>query len=261
MTRLGIVRSIAGSLREAGVPQAYGFINAAAIAQDPELAATLRAWRIAGYPLGNHSWSHPNLNAMSVDAYVADISRNEDVLDRAMGAWDWRWYRYPFLAEGDDSTKRLAVRRFLAERGYRIAGVTMSFGDYLWNEPYARCLAATDKAGIAELERTFIEAARESIVHDREASRRLYGRDIPHVLLMHVGAFDAHMLPQLLALYRAEGFRFVTLDEATRDPAHASDVDPTASPLPVGLDARLAAAGAHVPPKRSYGASLDRLCR
>jgi peptidoglycan/xylan/chitin deacetylase (PgdA/CDA1 family) len=236
-------------------------VNAAAIADDPNLAATLDAWRAAGYPLGNHGWSHANLNSVTVDAYVAEIARNEKVLARAPGVQRWRWYRYPFLAEGDDPAKRLQVRRFLADRHYRIAGVTMSFGDYMWNEPYVRCLAANDAAGIAALERTYLEAARESIKHDREAALRLYGRDIPYVLLMHVGAFDARMLPRLLALYRTEGFRFVTLADATRDPAYASDVDPSASPSPVGLDARLAARGVQVAPRRSYGALLDRLCR
>jgi hypothetical protein len=29
-------------------------------------------------------------------------------------------------------------------------------------------------------------------------SEQLYNRDIPYVLLMHIGAFDARMLPRLL---------------------------------------------------------------
>jgi peptidoglycan/xylan/chitin deacetylase (PgdA/CDA1 family) len=260
-TRLDVVRSIASTLREAGVPEAYGFVNAAGIESEPELGATLDVWRSVGYPLGNHGWSHLDLNRTDTGVYLAEITRNEEILADAMGEADWRWYRYPNLAEGDDAEKRLAVRAFLKERGYRIAGVTMSFHDYLWNEPYARCLAAGDEAGVAALERSYLEAARESIAYDRDAARRLYGRDIPYVLLMHVGAFDARMLPELLALYREEGFRFVTLAEASGDPAYAADVDPAAPPLPVGLGARLAAAGVELPAPRSYGEMLDQLCR
>src|SRR5262249_38090874 len=62
VSRLDVVRSIAGSLRAAGVEEAYGFVNASAIAQDPSLMEALCEWCALGYPLGNHSWSHPNLN-------------------------------------------------------------------------------------------------------------------------------------------------------------------------------------------------------
>jgi hypothetical protein len=51
-------------------------------------------------------------------------------------------------------------------------------------------------------------------------------------LLMHIGAFDARMLPRLLALYKASGFRFVTLPDAARDPANIGLVDPKMPPLP-----------------------------
>lgn len=45
-----------------------------------------------------------------------------------------RWLRFPFLAEGDTAEKREAARKFLAQHRYEIAGVKMSFADYLFNE-------------------------------------------------------------------------------------------------------------------------------
>jgi hypothetical protein len=42
---------------------------------------------------------------------------------------------------------------------------------------------------------------------------------------MHVGAFDAHMLPELLSLYRTRSFTFVTLPEAATDPVYTEDSD------------------------------------
>lgn len=260
-TRVGVVRAIAEALRAAGAGEAYGFVNAAGIAGDPALAETLTAWRAAGYPLGNHGWSHANLDAVPLDTYTDEIARGEPTISDAMGEGDWRWYRFPFLAEGSDPAKRLAVRRFLAGRHYRVAAVTLSFDDYLWNEPYARCRAAGDEAGVAELERTWLAAARESLAATRAASRALYGRDIPYVLLMHVGAFDARMLPRLLALYREAGVRFVPLAEAERDPAYAADTDLALPPRPAGLEARLAAAGRPVPARHSYAERLNALCR
>jgi hypothetical protein len=98
------------------------------------------------------------------------------------------------------------LRRFLAEHGYKIAGVTMSFGDYLFNDPYARCVAKNDTAAIAQLDASHLATAEATIDYDRGMSKTLYGRDIPYVLLMHVGGLDARMLPRLLKLYRDKGF-------------------------------------------------------
>ena len=45
------------------------------------------------------------------------------------------------------------------------------------------------------------------------------------MLLLHVGAFDAKMLPELIALFRQRGFQFVTLPQAQADPAYSQDPD------------------------------------
>jgi hypothetical protein len=90
----------------------------------------------------------------------------------------------------------------------------MSFGDYLWNEPCARCQAKRDAAAIANLKNTYLTAADVNTEYYRSLSHALYHRDIPYVLLMHIGAFDAEMLWPLPRLHRAKGFRFVTLPQA-----------------------------------------------
>jgi hypothetical protein len=51
----------------------------------------------------------------------------------------------------------------LKAHGYRIASVTMSFGDYAWNEPYARCMAKGDAAAVAVLEASYLKAAKDSL--------------------------------------------------------------------------------------------------
>ena len=60
------------------------------------------------------------------------------------GKGDGHWLRYPFLHEGDTLEKRRAVRAWLFAHGYKVAEVSMDFEDYLWNEPYARCMAKHD---------------------------------------------------------------------------------------------------------------------
>jgi peptidoglycan-N-acetylglucosamine deacetylase len=59
--------------------------------------------------------------------------------------------------------------------------------------------------------------------------RRLVGRPVPHVLLLHAGAFDAHILDRLLAAYEKAGARWISLDEALADPAYQREPDPPRS--------------------------------
>src|SRR3546814_10969408 len=101
---------------------------------------------------------------------------------------DWHWLRYPYLAEGETPDKWQAARRFLAGHGYRIARVTMSFGDYAWAAPYARSVAAQDAAGIDALEGGSLKAAADTPAWAPMASHKGAGRRIPLALMMTVGA-------------------------------------------------------------------------
>lgn len=259
--RLAIMSRISASLKAAGVPPTYGFTNGGFAANDPPSAPALAAWRADGNLLANHSWSHMNANDNTLIAWQADVVRDEAAIAPLMTGQDWHWLRFPYLAEGNTPAKRTAIRQFLSSRGYKIASVTMSFADYLWNEPYARCVATHDDAAIARLKRSYLDAAAASFDYSVAASRQLYGRDVPQVLLMHVGAFDAQMLPDLLALYRARGARFVSLAEAEADPFYRGDIAPATGTSPATFEAAAAARHVSLPAAPVAPAELATLCR
>lgn len=260
-TRVSIATRILAAFREAGVGEVYGFVNGFQLARDSGSEAVLGLWRAAGHPLANHTWSHMRLNDNPADAFTADVTRNEPLLERYMGTGDWRWFRYPYLAEGDTPEKRAAARTFLAQHRYRVASVTMSFDDWAYNEPFARCSSRGDAAAIATLETRWLNAAESSLAYYRGLSQTLYGREIPLVLLMHVGAFDARLLPRLLAMYRSRGVRFVTLQEAEADAFYADETNSAASPEPATLENAMRARGLMPPPKGWRSDDLGQLCR
>ena len=244
-TRTQIASKVIAALRDAHLPPVYGFVNGVWIEKNAADADVLKAWRAAGFPLGNHGWSHMNLNQHTLAEFEDDALKNEPIIKTVMTDEDWHWFRFPFLAEGDTPEKRAAIRDFFLQHGYRVADVTMSFGDYRWNVPYARCKAKGDDKGVALLQKTYLEAADQSIDYYRQLSQTLFGRDIPYVLLMHIGALDAEMLPRLLDLYRSRGFKFVTLPEAERDEFYRVDTDMHASVAPDMLEG--VAAQRHIP--------------
>jgi peptidoglycan/xylan/chitin deacetylase (PgdA/CDA1 family) len=260
-TRVAIARRIVAALRAAKTPPIYGFINGASAETEPDSAPVLETWRDADFPLGNHTWSHMNAGQHTAEEFEADVQRDEPLLAKLMSAADWHWFRYPYLSEGETPGKRAQLRGFLAERGYRVAGVTMSFGDYLFNDPYARCAAKGDRQAVAHLERDYLSAARDSLRFSRALSHTLYRRDIPYVLLMHVGAFDARMLPRLLRFYRSQGVELVSLSEAESDPWYGQYTDLRQAPGPGGLEAAMSERHLPLPPRTNYSRKLESLCR
>lgn len=259
-TPLLIARRMSAELKAAGLTNVMGMVNGRWTATQPDTIEALRAWRSAGLPLGNHTWSHPNLNQLTAAQFEQEIAENEPLLQQLDPSGDWKWLRYPFLVEGDDPAKRDEVRKFLAAHGYKIAAVTTDFGDWQWTAPYARCVAAHDQQGIDELKRLYMQSARESIAFDRVLSKTLYGRDIPYVSLMHIGALDSYMLPQLLDMYRKAGFRFVSIQEAERDPFYRSEVDPSLPAQPPNLEWTAIARGIKLPPRTDYAPLLAKVC-
>lgn len=237
-TRLQIAQAILSTLQANHMPPVYGFVNARRLtpadpahvstnthditSADPDYAF-LEAWRAAGEPLGNHTANHLSLDDLSVAAFEKNILDDEPTLVALMQGQDWHWFRFPYLQEGDTLAKRHEVQEWLRSHHYRVAEVTMDFEDYLWNAPYARCVANHDENSIQSLRSSFLAAAGLYMDFYRLRSYQVYGREIPYVLLLHVGAFEAVMLPDLLKLYRRAGLQFVSLPQAESDPAYSED--------------------------------------
>ncbi len=123
-------------------------------------------------------------------------------------------------AEGGDY-----VRAYLQARQYRVAQVTLDWEDYLWNSAYARCEAKNAAASIAWLRSSYLDIASQYLDLGRAMARLVYGHDINHVLLLHLGAFSSTILPDALDLLKKKGYTLVTLEEAESDPAYQGDLD------------------------------------
>jgi peptidoglycan-N-acetylglucosamine deacetylase len=224
VTRAQTTKSVLEIFKKRHVPPVYGFVNAKKLEGNADGAEALRLWA-AAEPVGNHTYSHMDLEQIPAEAFERDIEENEPALELLAGTDNWHWLRYPYLHEGDTVEKRRTVRAYLQMRGYKIAQVSLDWEDYLWNTAYARCLAKNDRQAIAWLRTSYLNTASEFLDLGREQAKLIYGHDINHVLLMHLGAFSSTILPDALDLLNKKGFKLVTLEEAESDPAYEADPD------------------------------------
>jgi peptidoglycan/xylan/chitin deacetylase (PgdA/CDA1 family) len=225
VTRVQIARDTLAVLKARHAPPAYGFINAKKLEGNQDAAEALKLWA-ASEPIGNHTYGHMDLNANPAEAFEREIEENEPSLELLAGKdANWHWLRYPFLREGETVEKRRGVRAYLQVHGYRVAQVTLDWEDYLWNSAYARCAAKNDAPSIAWLKSSYLSIESSYLDLSRDLAKTVYGHDINHVLLLHLGAFSSTILPDALDLMQKKGFTFVPLEEAETDPVYEGDPD------------------------------------
>ncbi|HEY4013624.1 MAG TPA: polysaccharide deacetylase family protein [Polyangiaceae bacterium] len=222
--RMAIAHTFLGAFRRHHVPRVYGFVNGKHVDDDPASEAVLRRWLDEGQLLANHTYSHVNLKDVELPEYIADVEKGEGILKKLEpGGATWKYFRYPYLSEGDTPEKREGARRYLRDRGYAIAEVSLSANDWAFNGPFARCSARGDAAALATLTRTLVDVHVDELRRTRAVCESLAHREVPQILLLHIGAATAAAIDDLLSAYEREGVRWIDLPTALADPFYAED--------------------------------------
>lgn len=203
-----------------GIP-VIGFVNAGRVSQlgDAGLQEILRIWLAHGATLGNHSYSHPDFNDTPLDRYTDDILRGEPAIEKALGKRPL-YFRHPFLHTGPDAEKREGLTRFLAEHGYVVAPVTLDDSDWMFAAIYGDALRRKDAALALKVKQAYVPYMESVVAFFEARSKEVVGREIAQTLLIHASQLNADSMPDLLAMFRRRGYRFVSLEDALRDDAY-----------------------------------------
>jgi peptidoglycan/xylan/chitin deacetylase (PgdA/CDA1 family) len=215
------------SLQAERVP-AVGFVNEAKLTRDgtldPLRVDLLRNWIKAGFELGNHTYSHPSLNRIPLDAFEADLLRGETVIRPLMqrSGKPLRWFRHPFLHQGTSPEVRAAFQDFLAAHGYTVAPVTVNSSEWIFAAAYARAQAQGDADAARRIGDAYAPYMQAVFAQAEQLALDLFGHPIRHVLVLHANSLNADYFDALAAMLRQRGYRFITLDDALKDSAYAS---------------------------------------
>ena len=200
---------------------AIGFVNEGKLQRNgraiPEQEHLLKLWLDAGLELGNHTLSHRDFHATPLDEFKLEVVRGEPVTTRLMGKRP-RYFRHPMLHTGRSLDDKKGLEAFLAERGYRVAPVSIDNYDYIFARAYDRASGA-DRTRVLD---TYIEYMTAVVAYYEQQSQVIVGREIRQILLMHANSLNAHAIDRLARMFEQRGYTFVTLDRALEDPAYAS---------------------------------------
>lgn len=203
-------------LRERRIP-VTGFVHPGRTELAPaDLRRILDLWMNAGADLGNHTWSHADLNGTTVTDYEQDILKAEEALLPVVQARGRKleFFRYPMLHAGPTAETKRAIAEFLTAHKYRNAPVTFDNSDYMFAALYTRPEFS------ARVTKEYVPYLESVVAFFERRSVEVVGREFPKIMLLHASELNSRMMPDILAMFRRRGYRFIALDEALRDAAY-----------------------------------------
>ncbi len=161
----------------------------------PESRPMLQEWKRRGYSISNHTWSHNNFVDITVAQEQYDILHGERAIAQLLPSGT-KFLRFPYNSTGETPEKHAAILAFLKTHQYQIATCTIDNEDYVFAEAYDKIYTQLHK--------------------------QLFGREIPHVMLLHANRLNADTIKEVLDLFASRNYRFVSLTQAQSDAAYAT---------------------------------------
>jgi peptidoglycan-N-acetylglucosamine deacetylase len=214
-----------GTLRDQKIP-VVGFVNEKKLYKLGEVDERIRAlqmWLDYGFELGNHTFSHSSLNQVGLKAWEDDVIQGESVTKMllAQRKMKLRYFRHPYLDAGRDQITRQQADAFLAERGYRIAPITLDGWDWMFAGLYEDAKKRNDTDLQQRIVKEYLAYHDAAIAYDEQLSAKVVGYEPRQILLLHASNLEADHVGELLDVLRKRGYRFITLGDALEDSAYS----------------------------------------
>ncbi len=212
-----VTRGLLAALRKHSV-QAVAFVIWGSV-QTPDDERLLDLWLAGGHELGSHSLTHPNYTTTPIGAYVADAQKAHAGLSAFLGTRGRkpRFYRFPYLCEGDTQEKLDAFRAYLEKSGQTNLPVTIDDQDWSFEAPYVK--ARGDRKAQEAVRADYLAMLRVAVRRAESLGDRLMGRTVPSVILLHANEVGADGWDDFFSWLEATGHRFASVDEVLADPS------------------------------------------
>jgi peptidoglycan/xylan/chitin deacetylase (PgdA/CDA1 family) len=182
----------------------------------------LGRWTSGGLDLGNHTYSHSDINTLTIEQIQDEIVRGESIIGQLMKDTGKKleFFRFPMNHTGDTKEKHDAIAEFLLQRGYELATCTIDTSDYVFNEAYVRMLAKHDALSARRLRSAYLAYTTAEIDYYAGLNREVLGYEPSQVMLLHDNRLNADVIEQLLGIFMQKRYEFVTLASAQSDRAY-----------------------------------------
>lgn len=201
---------IINSIKTEEIP-ATGFVIANQI--DTKNWPMLHKFREAGLGLGNHTFSHANLNKVNSEAYIQEIETADKILSPVLT--EPKYFRYPYLAMSG-GIKKTKVLDYLAAKNYQVAPITIDSRDFVFNQLLLAVQQNERRSFLNVLKPCYLNYIWQQTLKAEERNRLARKPDQAQILLIHANLLNAYVLADIITLYKQNGYTFVSLGEALK---------------------------------------------
>jgi hypothetical protein len=172
--------------------------------------------------LGSLTFTRKSARKKAASEFIDDLKRNEEALAPLLKKHSQPrlYFRFQRLKESKDEQGRAEVRSFLARAGYTIAPGTIDSRDWRFAQIHCSATARGDEPCAVFVKQAFYSLLFDTTQKAREATKQLIGRESKQILMVEASQFTADTLAETLQWYKRLGARFVSLDDALKDPLY-----------------------------------------
>ncbi|MFA4922952.1 MAG: polysaccharide deacetylase family protein [Ignavibacteriaceae bacterium] len=194
----------------------YGFENA-------KIVELVRMWIDAGFEIGNHTYSHKNLNLYPAGSFKTDIFLGEKITNRILKEKNKKmtYFRFPQLETGKTAQEFKEIKEFLRKHGYETAPVTMKNEDFYFAAAYSKANKQKDPAQMKLIAQDYLSYLPKFIDYFEKQSEFLFKRQINQIMLLHVNELNIDYINEVCKVFINKGYQFITMEKALSDPVYA----------------------------------------
>lgn len=176
-------------------------------------------WLDAGHTIGFHTYSGQSLYDAPLAMFLEDVRKGQQAVEDLVTTYKQtgRYFRFPFLQyPTDEKMKEIVIDEFVG-MGIRIAHVSMTTEDFVYNMSLEKIYPSADSLDLARLREEYIAHFLERLGHAETVADEVVGRPIRHILQLRTNRLNALFLDDLLTELEDKGYRFVDLRHALAD--------------------------------------------
>ena len=208
---------------------AVGFVNENKLYTDgklnPDRVKLLVQWLENGMELGNHTFSHPDYNDLTFNAFKDEIQKGQEIIGKLGKQYGKpiRYFRHPYLHRGNSQAKVDSLANYLKTIGLTEAPVSIDNSEWDFAFAYDSVLKTNDTALLHFIGNSYINYMEEKVHYFERQSNKLFGRNIRQILLIHANALNGDYLGKLLGMFVKNNYTFIPLSEALKNEAYLSE--------------------------------------
>jgi hypothetical protein len=182
-------------------------------------------WLESGMELGNHTFSHPDYNDLTFEAFKDEIIKGQKITGKMCSRYGKpiRYFRHPYLHRGNSQAKVDSLANYLKSIGLTEAPVTIDNSEWVFAAAYDSALTTNDTSLQHTIGNTYIRYMNDKVHYYERQSGKLFGRNIRQILLIHANALNGDYMGALAEMFIRNGYSFITLTKALEDEAYLTE--------------------------------------